>query len=104
MKIIEISELGTLLDRDNLTSSLILEALRIHKIPLNVKWILTSKLKEESEMYAARQGWDIRDTLVLYGTKHDCMPGSYVCMFYQNMTIEKLAGLINQIPKLKAFL
>lgn len=126
MIIAEIKELRPYLVK-GITDGLFMEAFKLHNIASHIKWIHIDKLNFEGSLYATSQGWTPETSLLLYvkppdyDRKHEFSEEALkeelrleglsklnttqcTCLLFENMTVEKLAGLVNQVVTLKAFL
>lgn len=125
MRCYKLIELTKLLELKGMTPELITEAWKVHNIHFIFKWISFPTLKEDAEKFAINQGWDPETALMLYSMPTDNQDGKEVlaniitkelsksallnfsqciCQFFENITLEELAGKINQIKRMKAFL
>lgn len=97
------------------TGALMGEAFRLHNVPINLTWVNRDKLESVCLDYAINHGWNPETTFVWYshtlsGTASDIdvlttlNPGTCACMLFENMTLEKLIGIIDQVTSLRAFL
>lgn len=108
------------------TSQLILDTFKLHDIPINMTWIHKDKLEEVCCKYAIERGWDPETTFVWWSLPPDPEPDvgedipnkfagalvglskmnstQCICLLFQNMTPEKLVGLIDQVVNMKVFL
>lgn len=113
--IFEINELKPLLKEkwDGKKFDLVIQH---YKIPINVKWVYKNGFEGNCLEEMINQGMEPNTTLVLYKEKVDdnCVLSmlralgdsemSNICLFIEDMTIEKLATMYDKIVKMKAFL
>ena len=126
MKLIESKELNALLPK-GLTPGIFTDTLKFNNIPINMGWMRIDKLDRLNDQ-VIRWGWDPETALVLYVNPPDYNPEKDIstqiaydevnkleglhklnhtqctCMFFENMTVEKLIGIFSQVMNMKAFL
>ena len=128
MKFVEIQELRPLL-AEKWSATLFMEAMRLHKIPTpSIVRVSRSHMEEEAAKHIATKEWDPNKTLVIYknptpismnaitidenatgieimAQELDGLNGdACTCVFFSDMTLERLTDMVNQLISMRAFL
>jgi hypothetical protein len=110
------------LGKENWNNATVSEAIDLHHIGYDFKWINKDILHKGTEAYVKNIGWNPDTTLVLYVDPTDpkqksnedapfetmeglsLLNGSQcVCWFIKNITDEKFASIIDQVVRIGAF-
>lgn len=118
MKVLELNDLAGILNSGG-SKGIIQEALKLHGIQVTATMFSSQDFDKKCEAHCQERGWDPDTTLAIRAERitektDDEVDGlsdylqaagaDYVVLFVKDMTLQKMADLLNQVIRMKAFL